>query len=111
MALNKTLFILVMTYLISNCSLPYADKHFLNFDPAIKADRVKYEVMGPVLILKIKTGESPSVIEALNATAKINSCTDLKNIDIEFFENYYYIIGFPKLLIQADCVKSTEEKK
>jgi len=112
MTWKKTLSGLVFLAILGNCALPYADKQFLNFDPSSKAERVKYEIMGEhFLFIKIKSGDSPSILTAMNALAKINSCNDLKNIDIEFYENYYLLIGFPKLVIRADCIKSVEEKK
>ncbi|MBE7412909.1 MAG: hypothetical protein L6Q54_13925 [Leptospiraceae bacterium] len=109
---NVLFFGFIFTVVLSNCALPYADKQFLNFDSSSKAERVKYEIMGEnFLFLKIKSGDSPSIRTAINVLAKINSCKDLKNIDIEFFENYYFLVGFPKIIILADCVKTVEEKK
>ena len=89
-----------------NCAVPFADKQFFDIDLNLtNATRVTQEFIGDVTIILIPTGESPSISESINNMKARYGCKSLKNIDAEFFHNYYYVVGFPKLILRADCIK------
>ncbi|MEQ8350831.1 MAG: hypothetical protein RH862_05065 [Leptospiraceae bacterium] len=105
----KILFILIATSLMivaGNCMLPLANKTYLEHDPDVNAPRVTYEKQGAALIFSvIPTGEPLDLKRELQLMRNRHSCRTLKNIDAQYFNQSYYIVGFGKLFIRADCVK------
>ncbi len=92
--------------LLYNCALPFADKQFFDVDLNLtNAARITQEFTGDATIILIPTGDSPSISESIKNMKMRYGCKSLKNIDAEFFHNYYYIVGFPKLILRADCIK------
>ncbi|MBE7437421.1 MAG: hypothetical protein HS115_03110 [Spirochaetales bacterium] len=90
------------------CRLPLAHKSFHSYNPkaAPGVERITQAFTGDVLILRIATGSSPDVWRSLHVTRAIHQCTELQNVDLELYDWNFYLFGFPRLIIRADCLRS-----
>jgi len=93
---------------ISACRLPLAHKSFHSYNPASPAgvERITQTFTGDVLIVRIATGSSPDIFRSLHVTRAIHQCTELQNVDMEFYDWNFYFFGFPRLIVRADCLRS-----
>lgn len=90
----------------SSCMLPLASKNFQAYEPNSKGDRVKHAKKGSLLILNVlPTGKSVDIKDELSRMKESYQCSTLKNIDTQFFNYSFYIVGWEKLVITADCEK------
>ncbi|MBU44142.1 MAG: hypothetical protein CMN76_13045 [Spirochaetaceae bacterium] len=97
---------LATALLAGNCMLPVASKTFLEHDPDSRAPRIEYENQGTLLLFSMIPTEDPLDIKTeLEAMRARHSCRELKNIDLQYFNHSFYIVGWGKLLIRADCEK------
>jgi hypothetical protein len=81
-------------------------KSLEKYDHEAKGNRVRKTIHGPSLILSVfPSGEPMDIKEAIEETRKVNSCKELKNIDIEYFYQSFGVVSYPKILIHADCEK------
>ena len=108
-SLKQLTIILISVFLIgagSSCMLPLANKTYLEHDPNVDAPRVTYENQGTVFLFSwIPTGKPLDIKTELAALKSKQSCRAMKNIDVQYFNYSFYIVGFDKVLIRADCIK------
>jgi hypothetical protein len=90
------------------CRLPLSNKQYLYYKPVVDpaTTRIEQKFTGDVHILRVATGSSPDVLKSLRVTSAIHQCASLANVDLEFFDYNFYLFGFPRLLIRADCLRA-----
>ena len=104
--MKKILLLLAILALTENCIVPFAGRQLINYDANSNAPRVRYEKQGALLLLGLlPTGSLLDLKREIDAAKQENQSKDLKNIDILYFDQNYYIIGYEKLIVNADCVK------
>jgi len=92
-------------FFLTYCMIPIS-KSLEKYDHEAKGNRVRKTIHGPSLILSVfPSGEPMDIKEAIEETRKVNSCKELKNIDIEYFYQSFGVVSYPKILIHADCEK------
>ena len=104
--MKKILISLSLLVLLSNCVVPFAGRQMIAYDPKTTATRIHHEKQGTLLLFGVLPIDSLlDMKKELELARTNNSCTDIKNIDISYYNQHYYIIGFEKLVVNADCVK------
>ncbi len=108
--LKKFLIILVLGT-IANCKGISSTKSFSSYDVNSKGNRVRKTFTGPMVVFNsIQFGESIDTKDKLHELLKINECKDLKNIEVEFYNDYILIAGYQKMVISADCSREEAAK-
>ncbi|MCB1141319.1 MAG: hypothetical protein H7A24_14335 [Leptospiraceae bacterium] len=81
-------------------------KSFDRYEANETSPRIRRTIHGPTVIFgSIPLGESIDTKIALTELKDLSKCSDLKNIDIEFFNYNYVFVGFQRMVVLADCVK------
>lgn len=102
------------TLLAGSCRTTFSDKQFLFYDPGVDKSvrRVERKFTGEDFMVGIvpgnayiTEGKSFSVPALLRETRLLEGCSELKNIDIEFYSEFYVLIGMPKAIVRADCIR------
>ena len=107
--------VLALTFLtggVASCRTGFSDKQFLNYDPGVDPGvrRVERRFVGEDFMIGspgffITEGRSFSIPTLLREVRLLENCSELKNIDIEFYSQYYIFVGMPRALVRADCIK------
>jgi hypothetical protein len=91
-----------------NCMVPFSQKIMVlesRSDELKSVTRIEHEEKGDILLLGlIPLGETPDIKQVLIKTRLAYNCSDLKNVEIEYYNHFFLLISFPKMLISADCV-------
>jgi hypothetical protein len=104
--MKKSIFSLTMLFLLSNCIFPFAGRQMINLDLNAQPNSIRHEKQGALLVFGVIPSGSLLDLKAEILNAKqANQCKDLKNLDILYYQHNYYIVGWEKLVLQADCVK------
>ncbi len=89
------------------CMLPLASKNLYQIDLSVKASRVEIEQKGTLLIVSmIPISEPLDSKDVLIQLMEDEGCSDLKNIDIQYWNYSFYIISWDKVRVIADCIKT-----
>ncbi len=90
------------------CMLPLASKNLYQIDLSIKASRVEIEQKGTLLIFSvIPISEALDSKDVLIQLMEDEGCSDLKNIDIQYWNYSFYLVSWDKVRVIADCIKGT----
>jgi hypothetical protein len=102
----KKIIFSVLSILLVGCMGVTSVKSIGNIDLKSTGNRVKKTILGPTIIFSsISLGDSIDSKEGLIELQRVSQCKDLKNIDIEFFNYNIIVIGYQKMILQADCVR------
>ena len=91
---------------LSACIVPMGSKTLLDFSATVDAVRVVHKKQGTLLILSaIPTAELLDIKTEMEALKAGQKCAALKNVDIQYYQQSFAIVGFEQLVLRADCVK------
>jgi hypothetical protein len=89
------------------CMLPLASKNLYQIDLNVKASRVELEQKGTLFLLSmVPISEPLDSKDVLMQLMEDEGCSDLKNIDIQYWNYSFYVISWDKVRVIADCIKA-----
>ncbi len=78
----------------------------VNLDVNAASNSIRYEKQGTLLVFGvIPSGSLLDLKSEIMNAKQTNQCKDFKNLDILYYQQNYYIVGWKKLVLNADCVK------
>ncbi len=107
--MKKYFFGLVIFLTLNGCVVTHTNYNLMEFDKSMlgsKTQIVTKAFNGSALILSLlPIGEEPDTKASLMELMTENKCTALKNIEIEFYQRSFILVGFPRTIISAHCIK------
>ena len=102
----RFILLLALPLLFGGCMLPLASKNYMRMDLSVKAPRVEIEQTGMMYLLSVLPLREPlDTKDVLLELMEEEECSDLKNIDIQYWNHSYYLLSWDKVRVIADCVK------
>ncbi|MBE7412910.1 MAG: hypothetical protein L6Q54_13930 [Leptospiraceae bacterium] len=105
----KIILSISFVFLLSSCIVSHSNNNLIEYEWSSldsKIQLVTKSYNGNALILgMLPTGEEPDTKLALLDLMTENKCKDLKNIEIEFYQRNFILVGFPRMIISAQCLK------
>ncbi|MDX1958726.1 MAG: hypothetical protein SFU98_09145 [Leptospiraceae bacterium] len=104
--MTKKLIFSALSILLVGCMGVTSVKSIANVDIKSTGNRIQKTLYGNTFLFgAIPVGDYNSLDskEAIETLAKVSSCKDLKNIDLEFFTYNFLVVGYQKMIVKADC--------
>jgi len=104
--MKKIIVYMFLLVVLSNCIVPFAGRQLINYDPNSNGTSIRFEKQGTLLLLGLLPTESLLDLKTeLTNLKQNNQCKELKNIDLLYYDHNFYLVGWEKLVIQAECIK------